>query len=49
LGDLLEGIVLHAFDGKAPFDEKSLKVIQQLSSLYELNLTYKDSHQLVEP
>jgi hypothetical protein len=49
LGDLLEGIVLHAFDGKAPFDEKSLKVIQQLSSLYELNLTYKDSHKLVEP
>ncbi len=48
LGDLLEGIVLHAFDGKVPFDEKSLKVIEQLSSLYELNLTYEDSHKLVE-
>ena len=48
LGDLLEGIVLHAFDGKVPFDEKSLKVIQQLRSLYELNLTYEDSHKLVE-
>lgn len=48
LGDLLEGIVLHAFDGKTPFNEKSLKVIQQLKSLYELNLTHKDSHKLVE-
>jgi len=48
LGDLLEGIVLHAFDGKTPFDEKSLRVIQQLSSLYELNLTSEDSHKLVE-
>ena len=49
LGDLLEGIVLHAFDGKVPFNDKSLKVIQQLRSLYELKLTYKDSHKLVEP
>jgi len=48
MGDLLEGIVLHAFDGKVPFDEKGLKVIQQLRSLYELNLTYEDSHKLVE-
>jgi hypothetical protein len=48
LGDLLEGIVLHAFDGKVPFDKKNLKVIQQLRSLYGLNLTYEDSHKLVE-
>ncbi len=48
LGDLLEGIVLHAFDGKVPFEENSLKTIQQLRSLYRLNLTYKDSHKLVE-
>jgi hypothetical protein len=48
LGDLLEGIVLHAFDGKAPFSEKSLKVIQQLRSLYDLDLTCEDSHKLVE-
>ena len=48
LGDLLEGIVLHAFDGKVPFDEKNLKVIQQLRNLYELDLTYEDSHKLEE-
>ena len=48
LGDLLEGIVLHAFDGKAPFSEKSLKAIQQLRRLYELDLTHEDSHKLVE-
>ena len=48
LGDLLEGIVLHSFDGKAPFSEKSLKAIQQLKRLYDLNLTHEDSHKLVE-
>ena len=30
LGDLLEGIVLHAFDGKAPFERASLDRIAQL-------------------
>ena len=48
LGDLLEGIVLHAFDGKTPFDENSLNVIRQLGRLYKLDLTYKDSHKLME-
>jgi len=27
LGDLLEGIVLHAFEGKAPFSSNSVKEI----------------------
>lgn len=48
LGDLLEGIVLHAFDGRAPFSKKSLEAIQQLRRLYELDLTSEDSHKLVE-
>ena len=30
LGDLLEGIVLHAFDGKCPFSKESLQRIQEL-------------------
>ena len=30
LGDLLEGIVLHAFEGKAPFSAETRKVIEQL-------------------
>jgi len=48
LGNLIEGIVLHAFDGKAPFSEKNLKKIKELKSIYELDLTWEDSHKLEE-
>ncbi|MBT4026976.1 MAG: hypothetical protein HOK24_03830 [Desulfobacula sp.] len=48
LGDLIEGIVLHAFEGKAPFSEKNMKKIKDLKSIYELDLTCQDSHKLVE-
>lgn len=48
LGDLLEGIVLHAFEGKAPFSADTRKVITQLKSVYGCDLTAADSHQLVE-
>jgi len=48
LGDLLEGIVLHAFEGKAPFSEETQKVIVQLKTVYGCELTASDSHQLVE-
>lgn len=48
LGDLLEAIVLHAFEGKAPFGEKTLKQIAQMKSIYGLDLTADDSHKLVE-
>ena len=48
LGDLLEGIVLHTFDGKCPFGEESLKVIAQLKELYGLDLSADDSHRLIE-
>ncbi|WP_299982012.1 hypothetical protein [Desulfobacula sp.] len=48
LGNLIEGIMLHAFDGKAPFSEKNLKKIKDLKSIYELDLTWQDSHKLVE-
>ena len=48
LGDLLEGIVLHALEGKAPFNEKSLAVINDLKGVYGLDLTAADSHKLVE-
>lgn len=49
LGDLLEGIVLHAFEGKAPFGETSLKVIADLKGVYDLDLEAADSHLLREP
>src|SRR5947208_16930503 len=48
LGDLLEGIVLHAFDGKTPFSEESVGQIQQLKKFYGLDLDYSASHRLPE-
>jgi hypothetical protein len=48
LGDLLEGIVLHAFEGKTPFSASTLKKIRALRNVYGLNLTAEDSHQLRE-
>jgi hypothetical protein len=48
LGDLLEGIVLHAFEGKTPFGDKTLRQIAQLKSVYGLDLTAEDSHTLRE-
>jgi hypothetical protein len=48
LGDLLEGIVLHAFEGKAPFDRESMARIAALRQAFELDLTAADSHLLVD-
>ncbi len=48
LGDLLEGICLHALEGKAPFDKDTLKHIRELKRIYSLSLTAADSHQLKE-
>jgi hypothetical protein len=48
LGDLLEGIVLHAFEGVAPFSPKTLREIEQLKKIYGLTLRAADSHQLSE-
>ena len=48
LGDLLEGIVLHAFDGKTPFSSASLVRIQELKKFYGLDLDSAASHRLKE-
>ena len=48
LGDLLEGIVLHVFEGKLPFKRQSLKKVAELKKVYNLDLTSADSHKLVE-
>ncbi len=48
LGDLLEGIVLHAFDGKTPFSEDSLRRIKDLKKFYGLDLDANASHKLKE-
>ena len=48
LGDLIEGIVLHAFDGICPFGAESLKRIAEFKKIYHLDLDSKASHKLVE-
>jgi hypothetical protein len=48
LGDLLEGIVLHAFDGKTAFQKPSRRRIKELKKFYGLNLDYRASHRLIE-
>jgi len=48
LGDLLEGIVLHAFEGKAPFTAETLKQIAELKRIYGLDLDASASHRMIE-
>jgi hypothetical protein len=48
LGDLLEGIALHALEGKAPFSAATLRKVKTLRSVYGLDLTARDSHRLRE-
>jgi len=48
LGDLLEGIVLHVFEGKLPFKKETIAKIGHFKTLYGLDLTAKDSHNLRE-
>jgi hypothetical protein len=48
LGDLLEGVTLHALEGKAPFSKETLAQVERLKIVYGLELTADDSHQLVE-
>ena len=48
LGDLLEGIVLHAFEGRSPFDSEQLKRIEMLKQVYDLDYDAGASHHLTE-
>src|SRR6266850_6041416 len=48
LGDVIEGIVLHAFDGKTPFSQSSLERIRELKKFYGLDLDSSASHRLTE-
>lgn len=48
LGDLLEGIALHALENKTPFGPETLKRIADLKKVYGLDLRAADSHQLRE-
>jgi hypothetical protein len=48
LGDLLEGIVLHSFEGKPPFGGESLARIADLRKVFGLTLKASDAHRLQE-
>ena len=48
LGDLLEGLALHSFENKPPFSDVTLKKIEQLKSVYDLDLAAADSHTFKE-
>jgi hypothetical protein len=48
LGDLLEGIVLHAFEGKSPFNEEDIERINQLKKIYGMDYDASASHNMVD-
>lgn len=48
VAELIEAMSLHAFEGKAPFSEKTMGKIKQLKDVYELDLEAADSHHLHE-
>jgi hypothetical protein len=48
LGDLLEGITLHALEGKAPFSAETLAHVKRFKTVHGMTLTAKDSHNLIE-
>ena len=48
LGDLLEGIVLHAFEGKTPFGAETLTAIADLKKVYGMDYGAEHSHKLIE-
>jgi hypothetical protein len=48
LGELLEGIVLHAFEGKPVFDPPTRQAIERLREVYGLELRAEDAHSLRE-
>jgi hypothetical protein len=48
LGDLLEGIVLHALEGQAPFSKPTRAKIAELRRVFGFTLTAADAHNLKE-
>jgi hypothetical protein len=49
LGDLLEGIVLHAFENESPFSEETLIQIKRLKEIYQMDYSMDASHRMTDP
>jgi hypothetical protein len=48
LGELIEGLALHALEGKSPFSPETLNQIGEFRRIYGLELTAADSHRLTD-
>ena len=48
LGDLLEGIVLHAFEGRSPFNADSIAQINKLKEIYGMDYDAGASHNMID-
>lgn len=48
LGDLVEGIVLHAFEGKCAFGPESLERIAGLKRIYGMHIGADDAHHMTD-
>jgi len=48
LGELVEGIVLHVFEGKTPFGPETLAAVERLKQVYGLRLGAADAHYLTD-
>lgn len=48
LADLLEGVVMHAFENKPPFSNTTLQRVEQLKAVYGMQYGVEMSHRLVE-
>jgi hypothetical protein len=46
--ELVEGVMLHALEGKPPFSVKTLEKAAMLKEVYDLTLTAEDGHKLSE-
>ncbi|MEM1249851.1 MAG: hypothetical protein AAGK22_25980 [Acidobacteriota bacterium] len=46
LGDLLEGIVLHAFEGKGALEGRTLEVVEDLKSIYGMDYGSEMAHRM---
>jgi hypothetical protein len=48
LGNLLEGMILHAFEGKTPFEGEGLEKINALKEVYGMDYDASSSHKMVD-
>jgi hypothetical protein len=48
LGDLIEGIVLHSFEGTSPFQGETLGKIKALKDVYGMDYDSSASHKMTE-